>query len=330
MWAVQSWCLHAVELVVVLVPVVHDDRAVQVAVDEGLEGGQVPVAEEVIGEQVRARDVQVFLLRLGAGAGPQRGLVAADDAGQDEQRPDRLVRRGHGPGGAAQQGVHPPVGRPGPGHRLQDVRAAFDRDMVYHHQEHAPGLEVQPVGDGSRRPGRLRRGVGDVPPAAGAFHLVPVVLGGLRPGFGQVGDLVGVRHPEVPRAGEAAAALAPALREHVLGLVRAGVPRQVCPRRARLLARLPLVPGAAAGLALRGLLPGQVIRRGRHRGVPAVAGQRTFQPRHLLPQRRDLVSLRAHRVAQLPDQLLLRRDPLITGCAGGAIRGSRRQSGHRQ
>ena len=233
-------------------------------------------------------------------------------------------------GGAARPAGRAPTRRwAGPGHRLQDVRAAFDRDMVHHHQEHAPGLEVQPVGDGSRRPGRLRRGAGDVPPAAGAFHLVPVVLGGLRSGFWQVGDLVGVRRPEIPRAGEVAAALAPALREQVLGLVRAGVPRQVRARRARLLTRLPLLPGAAAGLALRGLLPGQVIRRGRHRGVPAVAGQHTFQPRHLLPQRRDLVSLRAHRVPQLPDQLLLRRDPLITGCAGSAIRGRRRQSGHR-
>ncbi len=183
--------------------------------------------------------------------------------------------------------------------------------MVHHHQEHAPGLEVQPVGDGSRRPGRLRRGVGDVPLAQG-HHLVPVVLGGLRPGFGQVGDLVGVRHPEVPRAGEAAAALAPALREHVLGLVRAGVPRQVCPRRARLLARLPLVPGAAAGLALRGLLPGQVIRRGRHRGVPAVAGQRTFQPRHLL---------RSAAIWSACAPIASRSSPISSSCA--AIRSSR-------
>ncbi len=61
--------LYAAGLVVVLVPVVHDDRAVQVAVDEGLEGRQVPVAGEVIGEHAGARDVQVFLLRPGAGAG---------------------------------------------------------------------------------------------------------------------------------------------------------------------------------------------------------------------------------------------------------------------
>jgi len=54
----------AVEGVVVDVPVVHDHGAVQVAVDEVLERGQVPAAEEVIGEQVRARDLQVLLAGL--------------------------------------------------------------------------------------------------------------------------------------------------------------------------------------------------------------------------------------------------------------------------
>src|SRR5208282_5283290 len=39
----------AAEVVVVLVPVVDDDGAVQVAVDEALERGQGPLAEEVIG-----------------------------------------------------------------------------------------------------------------------------------------------------------------------------------------------------------------------------------------------------------------------------------------
>ncbi len=81
--------LHAVELVVVLVPVVHDDRAVQVAVDEGLEGGQVPVAEEVIGEQVRARDVQVFLLRLGPG--PDRSGVSSPQMTRARMSSARIV-----------------------------------------------------------------------------------------------------------------------------------------------------------------------------------------------------------------------------------------------
>src|SRR5208283_312362 len=59
----------AAEVVVVLVPVVDDDGAVQVAVDEALERGQGPLAEEVIGEQAGAGDLQVLLVRLGARAG---------------------------------------------------------------------------------------------------------------------------------------------------------------------------------------------------------------------------------------------------------------------
>jgi hypothetical protein len=70
-----------VEGVVLLVPVVDHDGAVQVAADEALEGGQVAVAEEVAGQQVRARDVQILLAGLRARTGPDRGLVAADDAG---------------------------------------------------------------------------------------------------------------------------------------------------------------------------------------------------------------------------------------------------------
>ena len=99
-----------VEGVVVLVPVVHDDGAVQVAVDEVLEGGQVPVAEEVIGEQARARDLQVLLAGLRPGANTT-GIVAADDAGREDQRTDRRVRRRDRLRGAAQQRVHPPVAR---------------------------------------------------------------------------------------------------------------------------------------------------------------------------------------------------------------------------
>ena len=70
-----------VEGVVVDVPVVHDDGAVQVAVDELPEGGQVPAAEEVVSQQVGARDLEVLLAGLRARPGAQRGLIAADDPG---------------------------------------------------------------------------------------------------------------------------------------------------------------------------------------------------------------------------------------------------------
>ena len=65
----------AVEGVVVLVPVVHDHGAVQVAVDEVLERGQLPAAEEVIGEQAGAGDLQVLLLVFGPG--PARSGVSS-------------------------------------------------------------------------------------------------------------------------------------------------------------------------------------------------------------------------------------------------------------
>src|SRR6185437_13737033 len=48
----------------------HHDGAAQLGVDEVLERRQVPLAEEVAGQQGRARDMQVLLLRLRAGPGP--------------------------------------------------------------------------------------------------------------------------------------------------------------------------------------------------------------------------------------------------------------------
>ena len=229
-----------------------------------------------------------YFLRV-FGPGPARSGVSSPqiDAGEDDQRPDRLVRRGDRPGGALQQAVHPPVAGAGAGHRLQDVRAPLDRDVVHHHQEHAPGLEVQPVGHRARRARRLRRGVRDMGPAARALHLMPVVLDGHRPRLGQVGDLVGVLHPQVAGVGQVSAARAGALREHVLGLVRVLVPGQERARRAGLLARLALLP-PRRGPALRRLLPRQVIGARRHRRVPAVAGDQPLQPRDLLRLLRDL------------------------------------------
>jgi hypothetical protein len=294
----------AVKGVVVDVPVVHDDRAVQVAVDEALEGDQVPVAEEVTGEQVGARDLQVLLAGLGPGADAEGGLVAADHPGEDDEGPDRLVRRRGRLRGALQQAVHPPVGRPGPGHRLDDVRAPLDGDVVHHHQEHAPGLEVQPVGHRARGARRFRRSPGDMPPAARALDLVPVVLDGLRPRLGQVGDLMGVAHPQVRGLSEILPAPADALREMRDRLVRVIVPRQVRPRRPRLLARP--APAAAAGLALLRLLPRLIIGARRHRRVPAVTRHQPLQPDDLLPQLPDqLVPLGQHGQQLIPRQLLI-------------------------
>jgi len=68
---------NAGELAVVLVPVVDHDAG-QVGEHECLEGGQGPVAQEVIGEQVRAGDQQVALAGLRSGTDPDRGLIGAD------------------------------------------------------------------------------------------------------------------------------------------------------------------------------------------------------------------------------------------------------------
>ena len=81
---------HAVEVVIVLVPVVDDDGAVQVAVDETSKRAERPIAEEVTGKQARAGDVQVLLLRFRSRPDPDGRLVAAHDPGQQDQRADRL------------------------------------------------------------------------------------------------------------------------------------------------------------------------------------------------------------------------------------------------
>jgi hypothetical protein len=92
--------------------------------------------------------------------------------------------------------------------------------------------------------------------AAAAQHRVPVMLDG--PGadlFGQVGDLMGVPHPQIIRAGQVRAALTRTgreMRHRVVGVI---VPGQVRARRAGLLARLAL-PGAARLLPAGGVRPG--------------------------------------------------------------------------
>ena len=100
--------------------------------------------------------------------------------------------------GAGEHGVDEPVRRAGPGQRLDDPRAPFHRDVVHDQQEHAPGLQVRPVGHGPglSGPGRRRRGVH--PPAA-ARHRVPVVLRDRRGDHRGIDDLVRRGDAEVVR-----------------------------------------------------------------------------------------------------------------------------------
>ena len=96
------------EGVVVLIPVMDDDGAVEVGQHERGERRQVAVAEQVIGVQAGARDQQVPLAGLRAGPDPDRGFIGADHVCQDDQRPDQLVHVGNLAGGPREHGVHEP------------------------------------------------------------------------------------------------------------------------------------------------------------------------------------------------------------------------------
>ena len=111
----------------------------------------------------------------------------------------------HGFRGAGEHAVDEPVRGAGPGQRLDDPRAALDRDVVHDQQEHAPGLQVRPVGDGAGLPGPGRRRRGVHPPAA-ARHRVLVVLRDRRGDHGRVHELVRRGHAEVVRVREVPAA----------------------------------------------------------------------------------------------------------------------------
>ena len=157
-------------------------------------------------------------------------------------------------------------------------------------------------------------------PAARALHFVPVVLDGLRPRLGQVGDLVGVPHPQVAGTRQVSAAAATALREVRDDAVRDLPPGQERTRRAGLLARLAAAVPALP--ALRRLPPRQVISARRHRRVPAVAGDQPLQPRDPVLQLRDLgvLVLQQHPqpLVRLPQPPVLRAQcgRIITGHTG--------------
>ena len=106
--------------VVVLVAVVHDHRAGQILDHERFEGGQRPVAEQVVGVALGAGHQQVALGLLLAHrrlvrADPQRGLIAAHRIGQGNQRPDPLVYPGEQLRGAVDHAVDEPDRRCAPG-----------------------------------------------------------------------------------------------------------------------------------------------------------------------------------------------------------------------
>jgi hypothetical protein len=163
------------EGIVVLVAVVDDHAAGQVGEHERAEGDQGPVAQEVIGQQPGAGDQQVPLAGLGARPHPDRGLISADHVRQDDQRPDQHVRRCGSGGSAGEHRVHEPRRGPGAAQRFDQLRAAVHRDGMRGDQEHAPRLQVQPIGDGPGCPGPSR-GRRLVDPPACARQGVQVML----------------------------------------------------------------------------------------------------------------------------------------------------------
>ena len=138
--------------------------------------------------------------------------------------------------------------------------------------------------------------------AAGAPRLVQVVLHPLRRRGRDLLLLKRPGNPQVSRVRQVTAAGAAPSGIVVLGPVR-DLPRHRRARAARLLPPLLLLRPLRGPPLLPGRLPPrQVIRRRRHRGVPAVPRPRPLRRRQLLPQVSD------HRL-QRRDLLRLRREP---------------------
>jgi len=244
-----------------------------------------------------------------------------------DQRLDQLDHPGQGGRGFPQAGMDEPVGDLGAGHVGDQLPAPLDRDVLVDQQ--VDGQGAQPRADGQRRvrhAGRARRDVLAAARAPGGVH---VVLDPPGPRLGDVQLLRRRRHSQVTGLSQVPPARARARREVRDGVIRDFPPHRRPGSAGLLAAAAPAARLSAAVLLLRRRTPGNLIRGGRHRAVPAVAGQGTLQPGDLLAQRRDLVRLRAYRVPQLARQVLQLRDPRIPGSASSAIRGSRRQGGHK-
>ena len=199
--------------------------------------------------------------------------------------------------------------------RIWGAGRACRRRSCSAHAGTPPGKRPGRAGSGrcSRRGGHPRRAVRHVHRAAAAPRLVEVMLDPARRHQRHLQLLMRAGHAQVSRLRQvrpAAARPGRAVAGHLIGLR----PRHRRSRRSRL---LPPAPPAAPGrpLAFRRHLPRQVIRRWRHRGVPAVTAQPPPQIRHLGPQL-------LNRRPQL-------RDHLIPGSATRTSHGRRRKLGHR-
>ena len=216
-------------------------------------------------------------------------------------------------GGAGEQAVHETYRGRGPGQRLQQRDHPVRGHELHDHQVHRERGQVRPVADRAG-PGPLGSGGGVGPPASAARHLVLVVLGDPYRDLRDLVGLVGVDHAQIPRLGQVGPAVAAPLGEPVAAFVRVVGPRQMCTRRAGLLAPRPRRVASATLLLRRRRLTRVVVVRGRARGVARVTRQQMLQPSQLRRQR--LVDL--HQLRELPghfrDLPILRRE--LPGLAG--------------
>src|SRR5712691_1187625 len=295
---------------VVLVPVRNGDAG-EAGEDPGLlhrlqaagaqvEGGVLP------GE--RAEDV----LLLPGRPGPQRRLVEPRHAGGGDQGADQPHHAGRQVSRSRQAGVDEPRRDLGAGHVADQLPAPLDGHVLEDDQVNRQRPDPRPDRQGGIR--HARRARRDMGLPAGAFRAVQVVLHPLRRRGRDLLLLIRPGNTQVSGTGQVQAAGTAALGVVVLGPVR-GLPAHRGTRAARLLSPLPLLfrPLRGAPLLPRRLPPRQVIRRRRHRGVPAVPRPGPLRRRQLLPQvsdhrlqRRDPLRLRIEPYRLLPDQRITR------------------------
>ena len=298
---------------VVLVAVGDHDPG-EIREDPGvLHGVQAAGAQPERGVLLSERAVHVLLLP--GRPGPQRRLIKPRHRSSGDQGADQ----GHHVRGQGrrlrQAGMDEPL-RYDVG---DQVPAPLHRDMLEDDQVNRQRPQPRPDRQGRIRHARRTRRV--MLPAAGAPRLVQVMLDPLRRRGRDLLLLIGPGNPQVSGIRQVQAARALPFRVMVLRPVR-DLPAHRRPRAARLLPALPLLvlrPLRGPPL-LPPLLPArQVIRRRRHRGIPAVPRPRPLRRLQPLPQVSD-------QCLQHRDPLRLRPDQRITRIRGPLLR--RRHIGH--
>ena len=258
----------------------------------------------------------VDILLLPGRPGPQRRLIEPRDRRGGDQGADQPHHLCGQPRGLPQARVDEP-GRDGSaGHVGDQLQAPLHRDMLEDDQVNRQGAQPRADGQGGIR--HARRADRHMGPAAGAPRLVQVVLHPLRRRGRDLLLLKRPRDAQVLRVRQVTAAGAAPFRVVILGPVR-DLPRHRRARAARLLSPLLLLRALRRPPLLPGRFPPrQVIRRRRHRRIPAVPRPRPLRSRQLLPQvsdhrlqRRDLLRLRREPPLLLPEPLRLLPDQRI-------------------